>query len=111
MHWSSGRYLHYYRMLREEVSDPRVRLVTITRVDVAPDLSNAVMHYSVMDIEPENGGYRVLADPAEAGRLNRIAADAGILLRRVVPRSETLEDVFLRMTAEPGDPAHLSRAA
>jgi len=64
-----------------------------------------------LDIEPENGGYRVLADPAEAGRLNGIAADAGILLRRVVPRSETLEDVFLRMTADPDGPAHLSRAA
>jgi len=36
------------RILREEVTDPRVSLVTLTRVDVAPDLSNAVVFYSVM---------------------------------------------------------------
>ena len=36
------------RLLREEVMDPRVRLVTLTRVDVSPDLSNAVVYYSVM---------------------------------------------------------------
>ena len=49
-------------------------------------------------IERENGGYRVDADPAASGQLNRLASDAGILLRRVEPRSETLEDIFLRMT-------------
>jgi ribosome-binding factor A len=40
------------RILREEVTDPRVSLVTITRVDVAPDLSNAVVFYSVMSAKP-----------------------------------------------------------
>ena len=39
------------RLLREDVSDPRVGLVTLTRVDVAPDLSNAVVHYSAMGAE------------------------------------------------------------
>ena len=36
---------------REEASDPRIGLVTLTRVDVAPDLSNAVLYYSVMGAE------------------------------------------------------------
>ena len=50
------------RLLREEVADPRLRLVTLTRVDVAPDLSNAVVYYSVMgdddpgDIETVDDG-------------------------------------------------------
>jgi ribosome-binding factor A len=39
------------RMLREDVTDPRVGLVTITRVDVAPDLSNAIVHYSALNAE------------------------------------------------------------
>ncbi len=39
------------RLLREEVTDPRIGLVTLTRVDVAPDLSNAVLYYSVMGTE------------------------------------------------------------
>jgi ribosome-binding factor A len=42
------------RLLREEATDPRIGLVTITRVDVAPDLSNAVLHYSVMDAEADD---------------------------------------------------------
>ena len=34
--------------------DPRVRLVTLTRVDVSPDLSNALVYYSVMgDDDPD----------------------------------------------------------
>jgi ribosome-binding factor A len=38
------------RVLREEASDPRTRLVTLTRVDVAPDLSNALVFWSALDI-------------------------------------------------------------
>jgi ribosome-binding factor A len=36
--------------LREEADDPRTRLVTLTRVDVAPDLSNALVFWSALDI-------------------------------------------------------------
>lgn len=45
------------RVLREEVADPRVRLVTLTRVDVAPDLSHALVLWSAFDqkgeVDPE----------------------------------------------------------
>jgi ribosome-binding factor A len=34
------------RVLREEVSDPRVALVTVLRVDVSPDLRNALVFWS-----------------------------------------------------------------
>ena len=61
-------------------------------------------------MEPENGGLRVLVDPDRAADLNRAAIDLGIVLRRLVPRSETLEDVFLRMTAGSQD-APLNRGA
>jgi ribosome-binding factor A len=37
------------RVLREDVSDARVRMVTLTRVDVAPDLSNAIVQWSLFD--------------------------------------------------------------
>lgn len=36
------------RLLREEVTDPRIGLVTLTRVDVAPDLSHAVVFWSAL---------------------------------------------------------------
>ncbi len=42
------------RILREEATDPRIRLVTLTRVDVAPDLSHAVLFYSVMSAGAED---------------------------------------------------------
>ena len=37
------------RLLREEVTDPRIGLVTLVRVDVAPDLSNARVFWSAVD--------------------------------------------------------------
>jgi ribosome-binding factor A len=37
------------RVLHEEVTDPRVELVTLTRVDVAPDLSHALVLWSAID--------------------------------------------------------------
>ena len=62
------------------------------------------------DVVPENGGLRVLSDPARSGELNKLAMDAGIILGRLLPRSETLEDVFLRMTGEEsGDRAEEAR--
>jgi len=36
------------RVLREDVTDPRVRLVTLTRVDVSPDLAQALVYWSSM---------------------------------------------------------------
>ena len=36
--------------MREDATDPRTRLVTLTRVDVAPDLSNAMVFWSALDI-------------------------------------------------------------
>jgi len=34
------------RVLREEVADPRARLVSVLRVDVSPDLHNAAVYWS-----------------------------------------------------------------
>ena len=42
------------RLLREEVTDPRVGLVTLTRIDVAPDLSHALVFWSALDIGKED---------------------------------------------------------
>ena len=75
------------------------------------DEAEKVYRTQDLSIERENGGYRVDADPSESGRLNRIAADAGILLRRVEPRSETLEDIFLGMTDGQGEADRTADAA
>jgi ribosome-binding factor A len=39
-------------ILREEVRDPRLRLVTITRVKLAPDLGAATIFYSPLGEDP-----------------------------------------------------------
>ena len=36
------------RLLREETTDPRIGLVTLTQIDVAPDLSNARVYWSLL---------------------------------------------------------------
>ena len=36
------------KAFQQEITDPRIRLVTLTRVDVAPDLSNALVYWSSM---------------------------------------------------------------
>jgi ribosome-binding factor A len=37
------------RVLRDEVTDHRVKLITVLKVDVAPDLSNAIVYWSMFD--------------------------------------------------------------
>lgn len=60
------------RLLRVEVADPRVALVTVLRVDVSPDLRNALVFWS--RIERAGGPSRAAA--AEG------LASAGPFLRR-----------------------------
>ena len=64
-----------------------------------------------LEVQPEDGGLRVLCDPAQSPRLHRIAVDLDIALRRLVPRSETLEDIFLRMTGRTHELNHSPRTA
>ena len=71
------------RLLREETTDPRIGLVTLTRVDVAPDLSNAVLYYSVMSTET--------ADAAAVERVDDGLHSAAPFLRRRAARVLTLK--------------------
>ncbi len=41
------------RVLRDEVTDHRIKMVTVLRVDVAPDLSNAVVGWSLFEKDGE----------------------------------------------------------
>ncbi len=42
------------RVLSRDVKDPRLRLVTVTRVDAAPDLSHALVFWSAMDTSDDS---------------------------------------------------------
>lgn len=41
------------RVLRESATDPRLRLVNLLRVDVSPELSNAIVYWSTLDVKGE----------------------------------------------------------
>ncbi|HEY8152566.1 MAG TPA: 30S ribosome-binding factor RbfA [Myxococcota bacterium] len=60
------------RVLRAETTDPRIGLVTITRVDVAPDLSHALVFWSALASE----------DEGERGRVEAGLESASPFLRR-----------------------------
>jgi ribosome-binding factor A len=79
------------RLLREQVSDPRIGLVTITRVDVAPDFSNARVFWSALSPQPSAPDEGVAPDPETAGGL---ASAAGFLRRRLA------RELSLRRTPE-----------
>lgn len=72
------------RLLRDEVSDPRVGMVSLTRVEVAPDLSTASVFWSPLDAEVPD-----LARVAEG-----LTSAAGFLRKRVA------QELSLRRTPE-----------
>lgn len=47
------------QLVREELTDPRVGLVTFTRADVSPDLSHAVVYWSLLDLEAPDSPERL----------------------------------------------------
>jgi ribosome-binding factor A len=64
------------RLLREEVADPRIRLVTLIRVDVAPDFSRAEVFWSAVETA-RSPGLEATAEGLE---------DAAPFLRRKLAR-------------------------
>ena len=50
-----------------------------------------------------DGRIRVEVDPARGAELNRVAQDASIVLGRLVPHTQSLEEIFLRLTDQTTD--------
>lgn len=65
------------RLLRDETSDPRIELATLTRVDLSPDFRNAKVFWSSPAVD---SGERVEAMGAG------LASAAGFLRRRLAER-------------------------
>jgi ribosome-binding factor A len=71
------------RLLREEVTDPRIRLVTLTRIDVAPDLTHAIVFFSAVSVDGEGDLDAVEAGLASAAPFLRRRAAAVLPLKRM----------------------------
>lgn len=85
------------RLLREEATDPRIGLVTITHVDVSPDMRNARVYWSAL--HGEDG-----RDPREdaAGETARgLESAAGFLRRRLAGLLHTKRVPELRFVHDP----------
>jgi ribosome-binding factor A len=86
------------RLLREEATDPRIGLVTLTRVDVAPDFSNARVYWSTLaapraEEPPEAVGETQAGLDSAAGFLR--SRLAGLLELRRIPELRFLHDPSL----------------
>jgi len=79
------------RLLREEVTDPRIGIVTLTRIDVAPDFSNARVFWSALRHRPSAPDEGVEPD---AGTAAGLASAAGFLRRGLA------RELSLRRTPE-----------
>jgi ribosome-binding factor A len=74
-----------------EVRDPRVKDVTVTRVEMAPDMRSAVVHVTVMGTAAQ-----------EQLALRGLAKAAGFLQARIADRIETRYTPRLRFELDQG---------
>jgi ribosome-binding factor A len=74
-----------------QVRDPRVKDVTVTRVEMAPDMRNATVHVSVMG----SAAQQQLA-------LRGLARSAGFLQSQIAERIETRYTPRLRFELDEG---------
>lgn len=115
------------QLLEEEISDPRLTLVSITDVEVTPDQKYATVYWSALDAgvvsrDPARTGGASLPAPDEvsAGFEAARARLQGLLARRlrtrntpelrfrpdpVATQAARVEDLLRRVHDEPVDPA------
>ena len=70
------------RLLRDEVRDPRVGMVSLTRVEVAPDLSTAAIYWSPLQVDAANDVVDVLEGLTSAAGFLRSRLARELSLRR-----------------------------
>ena len=71
------------RVLREQVTDPRVQLVTVTQVSVSPDLRNATVFWSRMETDASPALELVAAGLASASPFVRQRLARALPLKRM----------------------------
>ncbi len=71
------------RILCEEATDPRISFITLTRVDVAPDLSNAIVFWSAIDVRDVDSAQQTQQVLESAASFVRRHLAQALPLRRV----------------------------
>lgn len=83
------------RLLRDEVTDPRIGLITLTRVDVSPDLAQALVFWSPLDRSGER------AENALESVADGLASAASFLRRRIAECLELRRSPALDFRYDP----------
>jgi ribosome-binding factor A len=87
------------RVLLEDVTDPRIGMVSLTRVDCAPDLSNAIVFWSTLKAESRESIDSVGIGLASAASFVRGRVARSLPLRRM-PRLSFRYDPTLQQGSE-----------
>jgi ribosome-binding factor A len=87
------------RVLLEDVTDPRIGMVSLTKVDCAPDLSNAIVYWSTLKAESEESIEAVATGLASAAAFVR-GRVARVLPIRRMPRLLFRYDPTLQQGSE-----------
>ncbi len=83
------------RLLRDEVSDPRIGMLTLTRVDVSPDLAQALVFWSLFD--PRAAGREETLEKIGKG----LESAASFLRRRVAQQLDLRRSPALEFRYDP----------
>lgn len=97
--------------LQREIRDPRMGLVSVTRVKLAPDLGSATVYWSCLE---EEGARRRTAEALDSALALIQRRVAGALETRVTPilslqfdpsleRAQRLDDIFHQLAEERGE--------
>lgn len=85
------------QVLRREAQDPRLSLVTLTRIDLAPDFSHAAVYWSTLDRDVEISDVQRALEHAAPFLRSRIAR--AVSLKRV-PELRFRHDASLEKGSE-----------
>lgn len=93
------------RVLRDEVTDHRIKMVTVLRVDLAPDLSNATVDWSLFEMngEPDFEAVERIEDGLESASGYIRGKLATALNLRRTPALRFQYDPSLRLAGETMD--------
>ena len=89
------------RLLRDEVSDPRIGLVTLTRVDVASDLSTASVFWSQLAPALDSQSSPGAGDQAIREMAEGLTSASGFLRRRLASELSLRRTPELRFRHDP----------
>lgn len=83
-------------LLRDGVGDPRVRLITLTQVDLSPDFRNARVYWSSPQADLQEGRAQISAGLESAASFLRRRLAAVLTIKRV-PQLEFRHDPSLAL--------------